>query len=391
MLFVTIVLDGVGIGEQPDATAYGDQGSDTLGHVLALERPKLPNLERMGLGRIRPLEGIAAVSHPTASFGKMTERSAGKDSTIGHWELAGLFLSHPFPTYPGGFPAEVIDAFCEGTPYDHVLGNRAESGTSIIDEFGREHMETGVPIVYTSADSVFQIAAHVDVISVERLYELCQFVRDDICVDAHGVGRVIARPFQGAEGSFQRLSNERKYFSRMPESPTLQEALYAKGVTTVSVGKVADLFGGEGFTRSTKTTSNSDGIEVTIREIVRAQDEDARTFIWVNLIDFDQEFGHRNNVAGFASSLEEFDRALPAIFSALPSGSRMVLTADHGNDPTTPSTDHSREYVPLLYYGSGANVDLGTRATFADHAATVADYFQVSFASEGTSFEPSSI
>ncbi len=391
MLFVTIVLDGVGIGEQPDATTYGDYGSDTLGHVLALERPNLPNLELMGLGRIRPLEGIMEVSHPTASFGKMTERSAGKDSTIGHWELAGLCLSDPFPTYPSGFPAQVIDAFCEGTGYERVLGNRAESGTAIIDRFGREHLETGIPIVYTSADSVFQIAAHVDVISVERLYEICQFVRDKICVDGHGVGRVIARPFQGTEGSFRRLSNERKDFSRMPESRTLQEALFAKGVTTVSVGKVADLFGGEGFARSTKTTSNSDGIEVTLREIVRAQDGDTRTFIWVNLIDFDQEFGHRNNTAGFANSLEEFDRALPAILSALPRGSRLVLTADHGNDPTTPSTDHSREYVPLLYYGSGANVDLGTRATFADHAATVADYFQVSFASEGTSFESSSI
>ncbi len=386
MLFVTIVLDGVGIGEQPDADQYGDTGSDTLGHVLAAERPHLPNLERLGLGHIRPLAGISSDHSPESSWGKMTERSAGKDSTTGHWELAGLHLADPFPTYPNGFPDEVVSSFCGVAGVDGILGNKPESGTVIIEEFGPEHMATGKPIVYTSADSVFQIAVHTDVVPLDELYSMCRVAREKICVGPHGVGRVIARPFNGNPGSFHRQSDKRKDFSRLPEQLTVQEALQQAGVTTISVGKVADLFGSVGFDRTTKTGPNSVGIDVTIREIVSAAESGVPTFVWVNLIDFDQEYGHRNNPGGFAASLEEFDRSLPSLLDALPEGARMVLTADHGNDPCTASTDHSREYVPLLYYGSGSQVDLGTRSTFADHAATIADYFGVSYLCQGSSF-----
>jgi phosphopentomutase len=389
MIFVTIVLDGVGIGEQPDAAADGDEGSDTLGHVLEREHPHLPNLERMGLGCIRPLASVKAVSNPLAWYGKMTERSAGKDSTTGHWEFAGLQLDTPFPTYPEGFPHDLIAAFCQKIGVGGVLGNRPESGTVIIDDFGAEHLKSGFPIVYTSADSVFQVAAHVDRIPLSTLYAWCEVARNEICTGPHDVGRVIARPFEGSPGAFTRLSNKRKDFSRLPHLPTLQETLQSAGVRTVSVGKVADLFGGIGFDESHKTGPNQLGIEATITAIESAVESGKPTFIWVNLIDFDQEFGHRNNPTGFAASLEEFDRALPDLTRALPQGARLVISADHGNDPTTPGSDHSREFVPLLYYGASGAGSLGTRSTFADHAATVADYFNVSFKGNGTSFEPS--
>lgn len=389
MLFVTIILDGVGIGAQPDAEDYGDVGSDTLGHVLCRETPFLPNLEALGLGCIRPLSGLKNVKEPGARFGKMMESSAGKDSTTGHWEIAGIHLETPFPTYPDGFPEEIIDAFCQVSGYDGILGNRPESGTVIIEEFGARHMSGGRPIIYTSADSVFQIAAHVDVISLDRLYELCRIAREKICVGSHNVGRVIARPFRGSPGDFSRISAKRKDFSRRPESLTLQEALQRGGVRTVSVGKVADLFGGVGFDESRKTGSNAVGIAKTRAAIREAVQSAHPTFIWTNLIDFDQEFGHRNNPGGFARSLEEFDRALPSLLEALPPGSRLVITADHGNDPTTATTDHSREYVPLLYYGSSGEASLGTRPTFADHAATVSQYFGIKYLCRGSSFEPS--
>jgi len=391
MLFVTIVLDGVGIGEQPDAHVYGDEGSDTLGHVLAQQQPHLPNLESLGLGNIRPLTAVSSVEKSQASWGKMTERSAGKDSTTGHWELAGLHLEHPLPTYPQGFPDDVVASFCNAVGVNGVLGNRPESGTVIIEEFGAEHIASGNPILYTSADSVFQIAAHTEVVSLENLYQMCQVAREAICVGQHGVGRVIARPFTGMSGSFQRLSTKRRDFSRLPEEVCLQEALQAGGVETVSVGKVADLFGGVGFDRTTKTGANTVGIRATLDEIARAAASQSPTFIWVNLIDFDQEYGHRNNPKGFAGSLEEFDQALPSILEALPTDAQLVITADHGNDPTTISTDHSREFVPLLYYvgkfqENHATQNLGVRDTFADHAATVADYFGISYPSMGLSF-----
>lgn len=382
-LFVTIVLDGVGIGEAPDASDYGDEGSDTLGHVLDRCRPSLPNLTALGLGNIRPLTGVPAVSHPGASFGRLTEASAGKDSTTGHWELAGLMLDEPFPTYPDGFPDDVMEAFLEGTGCSRALGNRAASGTVILDELGAEHMATGDPIVYTSADSVFQVAAHVDVVPLDTLYAWCKVARDTVCVGAHGVGRVIARPFTGTPGAFVRLSDSRKDFSRLPHAVPVQQALQTAGVETVCVGKVADLFGGVGFDRVVKTKGNAEGIAATLEAMVGA---DGPRFVWTNLIDFDQEFGHRNNPDGFAGALEQFDRAVPDLLAALPPGGRLLITADHGNDPTTPSTDHAREYVPVLLVGEEPGRDLGTRATFCDHAATVADYFGVPYPVEAQSF-----
>ena len=388
-LFVTIILDGVGIGEAPDSASYGDEGSDTLGHVLEQAHPALPNLTRLGLGNIRPLTGLTPMDTPLASHGKMTERSSGKDSTTGHWEFAGIILDTPFPTYAEGFPEDMVRSFCNKIGVDGVLGNRPESGTVIIDEYGEEHLKTGFPILYTSADSVFQIAAHVDRVPLETLYKWSQIARDYICVGEHGVGRVIARPFEGASGQFKRLSTKRKDFSRLPHEHTLQEALQQNGVRTISVGKIADLFGGVGFDESNKTGSNSIGIEKTIACIQKAAERGGPAFIWTNLIDFDQEYGHRNNPSGFAASLEEFDRSLPAILNALPPESRLLISADHGNDPTMPGSDHSREFVPLLYYGTAAARKLGIRSTFADHAATVAAYFGVHFPKAGTSFESS--
>ena len=384
-MFVTIILDGVGIGAQPDADAYGDAGSHTLGHVCAAERPDLPNLARLGLGRIADLDGVPPVETPAASFGRMTEISAGKDSTTGHWELAGIRLDAPMPTYPDGFPLEVIARFLEKTDEAGVLANKPASGTDVIAEYGPEHARTGYPIVYTSADSVFQIAAHTDVIPLERLYALCRIAREEVCVGAHAVGRVIARPFTGEAGAYERISAKRKDYSRKPTATTLQEALRAEGIRTVAVGKIGDLFGDVGFDEVLKTTSNAEGVARTI-EAIRAGD--ANTFIWTNLVDFDQLYGHRNDPAGFARALEAFDRALPEIVAALPDGARLLLTADHGNDPCFPGTDHTREYVPVLLLTSGTpgGRDLGLRATFADHAATVADHFGVSFKSGGASF-----
>jgi phosphopentomutase len=395
-LFVSIVLDGVGVGEQPDAASYGDEGSNTLGHVCAAERPDLPNLRELGLGNIVALDGVPPVDTPTASFGKMREVSAGKDSTTGHWELAGLRLESPFPTYADGFPPDVIEAFLSETGCGGVLGNRAASGTRIVAELGAEHERTGHPIVYTSADSVFQIAAHKNVISLDRLYDLCRIAREKVCVGEHGVGRVIARPFVGNEGSYTRVSPERKDFARLPDDPPIQDVLQENGVRTVSVGKIADLFARTGFDDMIKTRSNADGIHATLRQIEAARDRGDDTFLWTNLVDFDQEFGHRNNPSGFAQALEAFDAAVPDLVAALPDGAHLVLTADHGNDPTTASTDHSREYVPLLHLqkddaprdgidaGNGRN--LGLRASFNDHAATIADVFDVEFPTDGVSF-----
>ncbi len=374
-LFVSIVLDGVGIGHQPDAADYGDAGADTLGHVCQVASPSLPNLTEAGLGRIANLAGVRPAADPDASWGRMQERSAGKDSTTGHWELAGLTLEEPFPTYPDGFPASLLALFVEKSGVAGILGNEVASGTEIIARLGPAHVDSGHPIVYTSADSVFQVACHTDVVPLETLYAWCQLARDAVCTGTHAVGRVIARPFTGAKGSFRRLSEKRRDFALAPGSPTLQERLQGVGVRTVSVGKVADLFAGAGFDESLKTGRNDVGIQ-TLLERLRAWDG-TPTHIWVNLIDFDQEFGHRNDPQGFARSLEEFDRALPAIRAALPEGAGLLLTADHGNDPTYPGTDHTREYVPVLLFQPGPSIDLGLRASFRDHAATVLAWFNV--------------
>ena len=382
-MFVTIVLDGVGIGAQPDAEAYGDVGSHTLGHVCAAERPALPHLARLGLGRIAPLDGVSVADAPAASFGRMTEVSAGKDSTTGHWELAGLRVATPFPTYPDGFPPEVVERFLAATGCGGILANQPASGTAVIEAFGPEHERTGYPIVYTSADSVFQIAAHTDVVPLDRLYELCRTARTEVCVGAHAVGRVIARPFTGTAGAYERIAAKRRDFSLKPSATTLQEALQAAGVRTVAVGKIGDLFGNVGFDEILKTTSNEEGVARTL-DAMRSGDD--RTFIWTNLVDFDQLYGHRNDASGFARTLEAFDRALPDLLAALPEGGRLLLTADHGNDPCFPGTDHTREHVPLLLAGGEGGADLGVRSTFADHAATVAAYFGVDFESGGRSF-----
>lgn len=398
-VFVTIVLDGVGIGEAPDSQAYGDEGSDTLGHVCESERPNLPNLAAAGLGNIRPLAHVSPASNPQAQFGKMQELSAGKDSTSGHWELAGHIVREAFPTYPKGFPSDLIDAFLEVTGYERVLGNRPESGTVIIEQCGAEHIASGQPIVYTSADSVLQIATHVDVVPLERLYEICTLAREQVCIGPHAVGRVIARPFTGPEGLFERLSQSRKDYSLQPPAKNLLTDLQQAGIQTVSVGKVSDLFAGVGFDRAIKTSSNAEGIRKTIDEIQRVSQGDSDVYIWVNLVDFDQEFGHRNNPQGFAGALEEFDIALPEIRAVLPKNGRLVITADHGNDPTTPGSDHSREYVPVLYFDKSDNrtaphdtgaqrdqKDLGIRSSFCDHAATVAAYFDVHSSGNGKPF-----
>ncbi|MBO6574163.1 MAG: phosphopentomutase [Rhodothermales bacterium] len=371
-LFVTIVLDGVGIGWQPDAAAYGDEGANTLAHVLEAAAPQLPNLQAAGLGNIAPLPGMPADANPQAAWARMEEQSAGKDSTTGHWELAGLRLEKPFPTYPDGFPENLLDRFRRATGVPQVLGNEVASGTDIIARLGAEHLETGSPIVYTSADSVFQIAAHTDVVSLDQLYAWCALSREEVCIADHAVGRVIARPFTGTPGDFTRLSDQRKDYAMPPPEGTVQARLQDLGVRTVSIGKVADLFAGAGFDETHKTGRNPIGIRTLLNRL-NAWDG-APTFIWVNLIDFDQEFGHRNNPAGFAAALEEFDAALPHITQALPSGAGLFVTADHGNDPTYPGTDHTREYVPVLLWGTRARA-MGSRPSFNDHAATVLDWF----------------
>ena len=384
MLAVSVVLDGAGVGDAPDAEAYGDAGADTLGHVVRQERPALPNLVRWGLGHL--VDGLDAAAAPAASWGRMTETAAGKDSTTGHWELAGLRLETPFPTYPEGFPLGVIEAFCRVADVDGVLANRPASGTAVVEAFGAEHERTGRPIVYTSADSVFQVAAHVGTVPLDRLYAMCRAARDTVLVGEHAVGRVIARPFTGVEGAYERVSAKRKDFSLAPPAPTVLDALRAAGVRTVAVGKISSLFAGQGVDREVKTAGNADGVRATLEAIREAAQSGAPTFVWTNLVDFDELYGHRNDAPGYAAALEAFDAALPALEAALPDGARLLLTADHGNDPTHPGTDHTRERVPLLVHTAGARrgEDVGTRASFADHAATVAAWFGAPWDGPGT-------
>ena len=381
-LFVTIVLDGAGVGDAPDAADYGDAGSDTLGHVVRQQRPHLPNLARWGLGRL--VDGLDGGPTPAASWGRLTERAAGKDSTTGHWALAGLVLETPFPTYPDGFPDDVVAAFCERAGVSDVLGNRPASGTQIIAELGEEHQRTGRPIVYTSADSVFQVAAHVDTIPLAELYRMCQVARDEVCVGAHAVGRVIARPFEGAPGAYQRLSDKRKDLSLLPHAPTLLDMLRQSGVRTVCVGKIAALFGGVGVDQEIKTAGNADGVRQTLAAIREAAASGEPTFVWTNLVDFDELYGHRNDPAGYAVALEAFDAALPDLEAALPDDAVLLLTADHGNDPTYPGSDHTRERVPVLRFQRGAPTrDLGTADTLAAHAADVAAFLSVPWSGPG--------
>lgn len=378
-----IVLDGVGIGALPDAHLFGDEGSNTLGNVARQVGLNLPHLQRLGLGNIAPLEGIDPVAAPLAAYGKMAERSPGKDTTTGHWEMAGIILTKPFPVYPNGFPPEIIAEF-EKRIGRQVLGNKPASGTVIIEELGAEHLATGKPIVYTSADSVFQIAAHEEVIPLEELYWMCRVARE-ILQGEHAVGRVIARPFIGRPGSFQRTAN-RHDFSLAPPSPTMLELVEAKGLEVVGVGKISDIYAGRGITRSLPTKSNMEGVDRTLK----AWESLSAGLVFTNLVDYDMKFGHRNNAEGFAAALEEFDRRLPELMGVLEEDDLLIITADHGNDPTTPSTDHSREYVPLLIYGPQVKggVYLGVRPTFADVGATVVDYLGAGGLPQGESLLP---
>lgn len=378
-----MVLDGVGVGALPDAHLYGDEGSNSVGNTArAVGGLHLPRLQALGLGHLTDIVGVPPHPDPVGSFGRMAERSPGKDTTTGHWELAGLVLSRPFPTYPDGFPPEIIGPFQEaiGRP---VLGNRVASGTVIIEELGEEHLRTGWPIVYTSADSVFQIAAHTDVISLEALYRMCRIARG-LLQGEHGVGRVIARPFTGKPGAFRRTA-DRRDFSLPPVGPTLLDALHDAGFNTVSVGKVWDVFAGRGI-RHRYDAANNEEAQAALLAALR--DHQGPGLVFANFIDFDSLWGHRNNPGGYAAALEAFDRWLPQLQEALGPKDVLMVVGDHGCDPTTPSTDHSREYVPLLVWGPALRpgVDLGTRETFADVAATWADWFQVPNPGPGRSF-----
>jgi phosphopentomutase len=377
---VAIVLDSVGIGELPDASRYGDQGSDTLGNIARRIPLQLPALRHLGLDRLVPALG-APVAPSAGAWGRMAEASAGKDSVTGHWEMAGIVLDTAFPTFPDGFPPEVIEAFEQGIGRSSI-GNVVASGTDVIERFGAEHLRTGAPIVYTSADSVFQIAAHEDIVPVPELYRYCE-VAFEIVGEGLGVGRVIARPFVGDLGAFSRTSRRHDY-ALEPPGATLLDRLTDAGHPVVAVGKIKDLFAGRGVTRHLATTSDDDGMD----RVEEAMRDVPRGLIWANLVDFDALYGHRNDVDGYARNLERFDGRLADLLPQLRPTDLLVVTADHGNDPTTPSTDHSREYVPLLLVGAAvaAGVSLGTRATFADLGQTIAANFGVPPLQHGTSF-----
>lgn len=376
-----VVADSVGIGALPDAARYGDEGSNTLGNTAAaVGGLRLPTLQSLGLGNILPLAGVPPAAAPVAAYGRMAEQAPGKDTTTGHWELMGLPLSRPFPVYPQGFPPDLIALF-EKEIGRKVLGNKVASGTAIIEELGREHLETGSPIVYTSADSVFQVAAHEDVIPVEELYRICSVARR-LLSGEHAVGRVIARPFVGKPGSFRRTANRRD-FSLPPPGPTVLAKALEAGKRVLGIGKIGDIFAGQGLTAVRHTTCNSEGLAATAEALAEGKWD----LVFTNLVDFDMLFGHRNDIRGYARAVEELDAGLPELLAALGPADVLFLTADHGCDPTTPSTDHSREYVPLLVYGPRVrSQSLGTRDTFADLGATVAESLGVPWQGPGTSF-----
>jgi len=379
-VFLT-VLDSVGVGELPDAQLYGDEGSDTIGNISRRVPLKLPNLRLLGLPRVARIAGMAAIDTPLGAFGRMAERSAGKDSVTGHWEMAGIVLDHPFPTFPNGFPAEVIAEF-ERRIGRSTLGNFAASGTAIIDDLGPEHVRTGKPIVYTSADSVFQIAAHEAVIPIPELYRICE-IAYELVGKGMNVGRVIARPFVGQPGAFQRTANRHDY-ALPPSGRTLLDAMTSAGQTVHAIGKIQDLFAGRGITTAVHTKSDEDGVN----EMEKAMASAGPGLVFTNLVDFDTQYGHRNDPAGYAANLERFDARLPRLLGSLRERDVLIVTADHGNDPTTPSTDHAREYVPVFLVGRTIRpgVDVGTRATFADLGQTVAEIFGLEPLAHGTSF-----
>ncbi|MEW6041723.1 MAG: phosphopentomutase [Elusimicrobiota bacterium] len=387
---IIIILDGFGCGEMPDAEKFDDTGANTLGNIAkAVGGMELPNLSKIGLCRIGPA-GSTCKKEPleiTGAFGKMSEKSVMKDTNVGHWEIAGLITTKPFPTYPDGFPKEVIEKF-ESHTGKKTLGNYASSGTEIIKKLGEEHVNTGNPIVYTSADSVFQIASHEEVIPLEELYRLCKIAREQVMVGEHRVGRIIARPFTGKPGNFKRTSNRRDY-GVPPHGETLLDKVKKAGGDVLAVGKIEDIFSGQGITRAVHTENNSDGIDKTLQYIGESASAKGPELIFTNLVDFDMLWGHRRDVKAFYRGLVEFDLRLNEILSAMRADDILFITADHGNDPTyVKHTDHTREYVPLLVYGKKikSGVDLGTRESFADLGQTIADLLGVERLSAGASF-----
>jgi phosphopentomutase len=378
---ILIVWDSVGCGELPDARDYGDVGSDTLGNIARRIPLEVPNLRRLGLTRVSTVARLDGEPDPVGAFGRMAEASPGKDSVTGHWEISGLVLDRAFPVFPNGFPRELIEDF-ERRIGRGTLANKAASGTAIIEELGAEHIRTGKPIVYTSADSVFQIAAHEDVVSLPELYRWCH-IAFELAGLGMGVGRVIARPFIGSPGGFQRTANRRD-FALTPPAPTLLDRVKDAGLPVIAIGKIEDLFAGRGITAATHTANDDHGMD----EVLRAMATTARGLIFANLVDFDTQYGHRNDVAGYAANLERADVRLGELMTQLQPRDLLVVTADHGNDPTTPSTDHAREYVPVFLMGEAVRrgIDIGTRATFADLGQTIAELFGVGPLEHGSSF-----
>lgn len=377
---VLIVLDSLGIGAMPDAEDWGDAGSDTIGHIVAAENPRLPEMQRLGLGNIRNMPNLRPVARPTGAYGKAAIGSNGKDTTIGHWELSGLIIPQPFPTYPNGFPARILDPFKKAIGHD-VLGNKTASGTKIIEELGPEHMRTGNPIIYTSADSVFQIAAHEQIMPLEELYQICKIARG-ILDGADRVARVIARPFIGQPGNFKRTGN-RKDFAIPPPDKTLLDVLKESGLAAAGIGKIPSIFDFAGITEQLEAHNNEESVEQTIHALGQVP----AGLIFANLVDFDMVWGHRRDSRGYAQGLEYFDRRFPDIRNAMQEDDCIIITADHGCDPTFRGTDHTREYVPILVYSKilQGGADLGTRSTLADIGQTIADNFCLRVPS-GTSF-----
>jgi phosphopentomutase len=377
---IILVLDSAGIGAMPDAASWGDGGTDTMGHVLAAENPSMPNLQKLGLANIRPFPNLSRIEKPEGAFGKAATLSRGKDTTVGHWEIAGIVTTVPFPTYPEGFPDRILTPFKRAIGRD-ILGNIPASGTRIIQELGAEHIRTGKPIVYTSADSVFQIAAHEEIIPLAQLYQMCEEARSILTGD-DCVARVIARPFVGFPGSFQRTAN-RKDFAIQPPGPTLLDELMARGLASIGIGKIASIFDYRGISQNLPVHSNAETMDRTIAALASASEG----LIFSNLVDFDMLWGHRRDAKGYAQGLAEFDRRLPELETAMDEEDCLIICADHGNDPTAHGTDHTREFVPVLVYGKrlAGGVDLGTRASLSDIGQTTAENFRFRI-SNGTSF-----
>jgi phosphopentomutase len=378
-----IVMDSVGIGEAPDAERFGDKGADTLGHIAEkMNGLKMPNMAKLGLGNIKEIKGIEKAEKPLAFYTKMQEASNGKDTMTGHWEIMGLNIATPFQVFPNGFPDELISQL-EAKTKRKVIGNKPASGTAIIEELGEEHMKTGALIVYTSADSVLQIAAHEEIIPLEELYDICKIARELTLDEKYMVGRVIARPFVGGSGSFKRTANRHDYALK-PFGRTVMNELKDAGFSVIAIGKIYDIYDGEGITESMRTVSNMDGMD----KLLQSFDKDFTGLSFVNLVDFDALYGHRRDPVGYGKALEEFDARLPEVFDKMKEEDLLIITADHGNDPVHHGTDHTREYVPLLVYSKRMQMgkQLSVRSTFADIGATIADNFQVKAPQFGTSF-----